>query len=108
MWAFVHFMLSSLVLPEAGTLETNSFIFSRSTTFRKSTVFSRHYNTFFRDNKVTSQTPRWNNDQLWNGTAMFVYNCYAGLEVLALVKPKQRRFVSFQTIPCSYDYVQTK
>ena len=32
-------------------------IFSRSTMFRKSTVFSRYYNTFFRDNKLTSQTP---------------------------------------------------
>ena len=32
-------------------------IFSPSTMFRKSTVFSRYYNTFFRDNKLTSQNP---------------------------------------------------
>ena len=78
----------------------------QSPTFKKSIVFSRHYNTFSRDNKFISQTPLKITDETLP-RCLFTIVMQArksGPSKTTLKEVKQRRFVSFQTIPCSYDY----
>ena len=52
---FVHFMLSSLVLSEAKTLNKLISLSFLELLHLGKAVFFRHCNTFFRDNKVESQ-----------------------------------------------------
>ena len=88
MRSFVHFMFLSLVLSGVGILNETIPLSLLEVLHLGKTVFSKHYNTFFRDNKNTSQTPlKITNETLLR--CLFTI-CYAGSEVWALVKSHQK------------------
>ena len=88
MRSFVRFMFSSLVLSGVGILNKIIPLSLLEVLHLGKTVFSKHYNTFFRDNKNTNQTPlKITNETLLRCSFTI---CNAGSEVWALVKPHRK------------------
>ena len=99
-------MLSSLVLSGVETFnKLISLSFLELLQLRKE-AFSRHWNAFFRGNKVASQTLlKITNEALLRCLfTIFMRFVSLGSNKSTLKELKQRKFVSFPTIPSSYDY----